>query len=400
MEDGFLYWSAPELRAIGCSPGQRQEAPSTNKGVRVSRMMNRKSKAASWVLLLFLAAPVIFGTFEPGKLTQFFRCGAVTAYASAAKNIHPVRKILTITGNKAYVTAVAFSPDGKRLASGDDIAGVHLWDSSTGERLHALKGQTDQIDAVIFSADGRAVVAAGFDEAIRIWDASSGELKRTIISPRSVPNDLRRGDRSNITAMVLSPAGTLATVGLNGEIKFWNLETGNAVQELSDIAGICFSRDGRLMGTSKDDSVQIWEMASGRLLRSLTYKDGKLRARTKTMVFSPDGRFFASTGADMTIRIWETESGEVVQRLKGHTNGIAAIAYSPDGRYIVSGGGWFGSSGRDDIVVGLWDAGSGELVMSITDHSRAVASVAFSPDGKRLATAGLDGNIHVYECDL
>ena len=360
-------------------------------------MMIRKSKVTGWLLLIFLTVPVFAGAFEPGNFTQSFRWRAVTAFASAAEKIPPVSKILTITGDKAYVTSVAFSPDGKRLASGDDIAGVHIWDSITGEHLHALKGQTDQIDAVIFSVDGRVVAAAGFDEAIRIWDTESGELKQAIISPRSMPNELRRGDRSNITALALSPAGTLAAVGLNGEIKVWSLETGHVVQEFAGIAGICFSRDGRLMGTSEDDSIRIAEMASGRLLKSLTDNDGKLRARTKTMAFSPDGRFFASAGTDMTIRIWETESGKVVQRLKGHTNGIAAIAYSPDGRFIVSGGGWFGSSGRDNIVAGLWDAGSGELLISITDHSRAVTSVAFSPDGKRLVTAGLDGNIHIYK---
>ena len=364
-------------------------------------MMIRKLKAACWLLLLFLTMPVIFGTVEPGKFTPSFRWGGIAAYASAVKNSNPVSKILTLAGDKAaYVTSIAFSPDGKLLASGNDSSGVCLWDSFAGEQLYALKGQADQIDAVIFSADGQRVVAAGFDEAIRIWDTRTGELSRTIVSPRSVPNQLLRGDRSNITALALNPAGAVAAAGLNGEIKVWNLESGNVVQEFADIAGICFSHDGRLMGISKDDSIQIVEMASGRLLSSLTDQGEKLWARTKTMAFSPDGRFFASTGTDGTIRIWETESGEVVRRLKGHTSGIAAIAYSPDGRFIVSGGGWFGNSGRDDIVAGLWDAGSGELVMSITDHSRAVTSVAFSPDGKRLATAGLDGNIYVYEWNL
>ena len=167
---------------------------------------------------------------------------------------------------------------------------------------------------------------------IRKWKAACWLFLLFLTMP-IISNNLRKGDRSNITALALTPAGTLAAVGLNGEIKEWNLECGNVVQEFADIAGICFSHDGRLMGTSKDDTIQIWEMESGQLLSSLTDQGGKLWARTKTTAFSPDGRFFASTGTDGTIRIWETVSGEVVQRLKGHTTGIAAIAYSPDGRF-------------------------------------------------------------------
>jgi predicted NACHT family NTPase len=288
----------------------------------------------------------------------------------------PVR---TLTGHTDWVTSVAFSPDGRLLASGSFDKTIELWEVATGSEVDTL-GPTGYVVSVAFSPDGRLLASGSSDKTIRLWEVATGSEVRTLT-----------GHTDWVYSVAFSPDGRLLASGSGDRtIKLWEVTSGSLVRTLTGHTGgvtsVAFSPDGRLLASgSGDRTIKLWEVTSGSLVRTLTGHTGGVTS----VAFSPDGRLLASGSLDATIKLWEVASGREVRTLSGHTGGVTSVAFSPDGRLLASGSG--------DRTIKLWEVTSGSLVRTLTGHTDWVYSVAFSPDGRLLASGSGDTTITLWE---
>ena len=286
------------------------------------------------------------------------------------------RRLGTLTGHSGEVHGVAFSPDGRTLASGDTGGTVILWDVADRRRLATLTGHTDWVQAVAFSPDGRTLASRSADGSVFLWD------------PRGPPSLI--GDSDDVQAVAFSPDGhTLASGARDRRIILWDvarrrrLGTLTSNTGLGGVPSLAFSPDGRTLASGGGDGTLImWDVARRRKLATLTAHNGGGLRGVESVAFSPDGRTFASASQDGSVILWDADRRARVRILQGpnsQTNGVTSLAFSPDGRTLAAGDG--------DGAVILWDVESRRRLGSLSAHSR-VGGVAFSPDGHTLASAG------------
>jgi WD40 repeat protein len=305
------------------------------------------------------------------------------------------REVRTLSGHFASVNAVAFSPDGRLLASGGHGGGLRLWRVADGQLLHELKGHFSQVFGVAFAPDGKLLASASADGNARLWDVASGREVRMLgedLIQRGQPGlqllqrdrPARPGAHGNMVwAVAFSPDGrTLATTSLDGTAKLWEVASGREVRTLAGagggVVGAAFSPDGRLLataargrlGSGESGEVKLWEAESGRELATWRGHTGDVQS----VAFSPDGLFVASGGDDGLVRLWDVAAGRPALVHRGHGKSVLALAFDPDGRTVVSGGG--------DGVVKVWDALlPPEGLVLPADIG---AALSFSPDGRQL----------------
>jgi WD40 repeat protein len=290
------------------------------------------------------------------------------------------RETLTLKGHAGRVNSVAFSPDGKRLASGSTDQTIKLWDLVTGREAHTLKGHTEVVSSVAFSPDGKRLASGSFDQTIKLWDLSTGCETLTL-----------QGHSGWVSSVAFSPDGKRLASG-NGDktVKLWDLATGRETLTLKGharvVGSVAFSPDGkRLASGNGDQTIKLWDLATGR--ETLTLK-GHARV-VGSVAFSPDGKRLASGSTDHTIKLWNLATGRETLTLKGHTEGVASVAFSPDGKRL--------ASGSDDHTIKLWDLSTGRETLTLQGHTEQVHAVAFSPDGKRLASGSTDQTIKLWD---
>ncbi len=228
----------------------------------------------------------------------------------------------------------AISPDGQRFVTGKSV-----WNAKTGEKIRDFDDTTDDFAACAFSPDGQFIATAR-PKQVRIWNAD--------------------------TYQELTPL-----VGHAGEV-----------------LAIAFAPDGQRVATaSKDQSIRVWDTATGRELRILK---GKIWAWTRTVAFSPNGRRIVTGATDFAPRVYDVETGEELLALKGHAGPITSVVFSPDGRRI--------ASAAYDGMVKLWDAQTGRELLSLEGHNgQTVFSLVFSPDGKRIIGGRADNAVSVWK---
>jgi WD40 repeat protein len=343
------------------------------------------------------------------------------------------RQLATLEGHTAGVLAVAFSPDGKRLASGDAKGVVKVWDRRSLRATLSLRGHTAAVRAVAFSPDGKSLASGGADGAVRLWDSASGQRLVTLaghaagvtglaFDPTGRDGDHRLaftggepfngvlrlwGDPTKgkapgvrpwhnlLAAVAFSPDGkSLATAGPDGSVTAWDVATLKPVRAFRGQtertvpwASVALSTDGKwLAAGSPHGVVQVWHAATAReLFSALT----PTQAGVWGLAFGgPKGRILAAATAENTVQGWFTRSGLPAFTLRGHTRAVRAVACSPDGRCL--------ASASEDRTVKLWD-----LRQRDDDRTflwiQGVTSIAFSPDGTRLASATRDHALNVWD---
>jgi WD40 repeat protein/subtilase family serine protease len=283
-------------------------------------------------------------------------------------------------GHSGFVNSVAFSPDGRLIASGGDRT-IKLWRVSDGALVRTLTGHTNGVSSVAFSPDGSLLASGSWDYTIRLWRVSDGALVRTLT-----------GHTNGVFSVAFSPDGSLMASGSgDSTIRLWRVSDGALVRTLTGhtewVISVAFSPDGSLLASgSEDATIKLWRVSDGALVRTLTGHTN----RVISVAFSPDGSLLASGSRDYTVRLWRVSDGALVRTLTGHTDWVYSVAFSPDGSLIASG------SGSRDRTIRLWRVSDGALVRTLTGHRWDVYCVAFSPDGSLIASGSEDATIKLW----
>jgi WD40 repeat protein len=283
------------------------------------------------------------------------------------------------------VASIEFSPDGKVLALGG-YKEVRLVDSITGKLLSTLSGHADLVRSIAFSPDGKWLAAAGGPcqrwGEIKIWDFQTQQPIRTI-----------QGHTDCIYSVAVSPDGKLLASGSYDKlVKLWELATGKEVRTLKDhidaVFAVAFSPDGkRLASGSQDRTVKIWDVDSGQRLYTLSDAlDG-----IASLAYAPSGNQLAAGGYDKTIWIWNLgdKDGSLAQFLVADEDSILQIAWSPDGKTIISS--------SADGSIKIRDAATLNPLRMLANQPDWVEALSVSPDGRWLAAGRYDGTVSVYD---
>jgi WD40 repeat protein len=322
---------------------------------------------------------------------------------------------------------LAFSPDGKTLVSGGDT-GLCLWDMATGKELAWFREQVPASTAQ-FSQDGKTLITVDNQATIRYWRDGKSNLRQTNQSPAVLYNswkslmsanskvvgvldtplqvrlwdvetgrqllDWKDNNLYSSNSAALSPDGKLLAVRAAGNrARLLDVATGKEIRliegptevghpkapisrlEVESLAGLTFSRDGRLLAATWRDTFSLWEVSTGKL--RYTANGGG-----RELLFSPDGKFLACAGAfEGTIRLFEAAGGKEVRRFERQTGLLWTLAFSPDGKTLAA---------SEECSIRLWDVATGKRLHSFSGHETPVISLAFSPDGAGLASGDEKG---------
>jgi WD40 repeat protein len=355
------------------------------------------------------------------------------SYKGPADNRNIVSTLIGATGTGG-VNSIAFSPDGKVLASGGWDDTVRLWDVKTGRELRKIAAHKAMVGRVVFSKDGRILASRGaLDSSVKLWDPVTGTLLHQFvglsnINPWRFNHDL---------ALAISPDNKTVAATARNALVFFDIASGAELKRLpAHVYGItvAYSPDGKLLASGGVDpgkdvySLRIWDVKTGKELRKCklpkneppTYlawdpnKNGKLAAvvaedvmhvfDAKTgkevtrlghywpsrVVYVRGGKMLASAGSGPAIRFWDAATGkELLREYAGHQSGVTAVAITKKGQRVASGGG-------DGIR--LWDPATGKLVRTLPVKG-GVSCLAFAPDGRTLAFGGLDRTVHVWDVE-
>lgn len=330
--------------------------------------------------------------------------GTVKVCDAALRN-----EVITLRGHKSPVFAAAFSPDGKRIATGSFDRSIKLWDAASGNELMTFQGHQSAVTSVSFSPDGQRIVSCSVDGTVRVWNTSGNRDQRmlhgshhSVFSPDSqrlvsagrndntikvfdVATGTERmalsGHTGRVWSVAFSPDGKRIVSGsFDKSLRVWDAVTGKSLMILqghSDrVWSVAYSPDGkRIISGSYDGTIRVWDAEKGTEIKCLSGHN----ARIEAVAFSPDGKRIASGSWDKTVKVWNAETGDELMTLVGHKAGIPDVAFSPDGMRIVSGS-W-------DKLLKVWDAETGDEIMTLTGHKGRLRSVAISPDGKRIVSS-------------
>ena len=290
------------------------------------------------------------------------------------------KQLLTFQGHTGWVWSVAFSPDGQTLASCCHDSLVRLWDRKTGETLRVLHGHTSGVRSVTFSADGRTLASGSLDSSIRLWDLRDGHCLNAL-----------HGHTSAVRSVTFSPDGrTLASGSDDSSVRLWDIRDGQCLLVLSGhgdrVCSVSFSSDGRTLASGSDDSsVRLWDVRNGQCLNALHGHTSGVWA----VAWSPDGRTLASGSNDSWVRLWDVQTSEALRALHGHISAVRSVAWSPDGRTL--------ASGSNDSSVRLWDVRDGQCLNALHGHISEVWSATFSSDGRTLASGSNDSSVRLWD---
>ncbi|MGC4123208.1 MAG: protein kinase [Myxococcales bacterium] len=386
---------------------------------------NRDADIQLWDLDSGARGAVLEGQGAGSTDLAFSADGKVLASASTdgSGNLwDPVqgRRLVRLEGHGDSVTAVALSPDSRIAATGSDDRTVRLWSVPEGQPLATFSSSAAAIYAVAFSPDGRALAVGGEERAVRLLSVPDG---RPLLS--------LAGHRDSVLSLVFSADGSLlASLGVDGT-RVWDARAGVTLAAVAGLGGqdrgVAFSPDGRTLALAGDGrAVRLFKVGGDPRRAPLA---GHTDA-VNDLAFTPDGKRLVTSGYDRVIRVWDVASHRTVALLEGHGAGVFGLAMSPDGKKVASCAAdltmktWDLDSGKEQLsaplgerpyalawspdgaliasggvqgVARLRDARTGAVVAELAGHEGPITRLRFSPDGALLATSGVDGKVRLWD---
>jgi WD40 repeat protein len=290
----------------------------------------------------------------------------------------PIRSILS--GHKDGVSSVAFSPNGKTIASAGYDNTIRVWNSSNGHFIRELKGHTNWVNSVVFSPDSKIIASGSRDNTIRLWSSGSGRLIRII-----------KGHINWVNSVVFSPdSKIIASCGDDNAIQLWNSSNGVLIYKFfghttNSILDLAFSPDGKTIASAgTDKTIRLWDLSSKSIIKILKGHENYVNS----IFFSPNGKTIASSSWDNTIRLWNLRDKSLIRVLKSREKTISSVIFSHDGRII--------AASSDNGAIQFWKSTDGSFFRVLKGHNDAVSDLTFSPDDKTVASSSIDGTIRLW----
>jgi WD40 repeat protein len=352
-----------KARSLLSAPASRRPVQGTNRAMALAW---RVLGIAALVGLL-LAASLIFRVAYQARLAA-----------------HPGGSTtLNLAQHTGAVYSVAWSPDGKYIATASEDHTVIIWNALSGGLVCVYSGHSDLVYAVAWSPDSRLVASGGSDNTVQIWNAltcspATGYATYTASNP--------------IASIAWSHRGSeIVSGGWNHEVQAWNVATGHVLWtfpiDAEVVQSVAWSpRDDQVAIGGWDSFVHILNAVTGTQLYSHRYSYNQA---VNAVTWSPTGEYLAIGGDDTTVQIWNVQKDQIVFTYSGHTARVTAVAWSPDGQEIASGG--------DDKTVQVWNPFTGKLLMTYTQHTNTINSLAWSPDGKEIVSGSFDFTARVWK---
>ena len=302
-------------------------------------------------------------------------------------------ELIVQTGHTNAVTSVAFSPDGKFIASGSLDWSTKIWDAGSGKELRTYT--STNIFSVAFSPDGRMLASAGSDTVVHVYDITNNTKIGSI-----------HGDNM-VQGLVFNPDGSILATGhgyplwykemtnietADCAVRLWDTKTFTLIKEFTGhsqlVTSIAFSSDGKHAASASEDStVRIWDIESGEEL----FRMAEHRGAVNQICYSPDGLLIASAGEDSTVRLFYVANGKEIIAMKSSDGAVKTIKFCLGGRFI--------ATGAQNGAIRLWDLWSGDISETLGVHDDAVTSVDVSQDGKWLVSGSWDQTIKMWDLD-
>ena len=371
---------------VSFNPAGTQVAAATFNGLQI------RAYAPDSAELIFLEESEVMTTIPDASMGIFSPDGkwlAAVSLSTASGNTLKLwdantgQELLTLAGHTGWLSGLAFSPDGKRLASTSLDGTVRIWSLSPGQETVAVStAPAGYGNRVAYSPNGKEFATNGGDGSVTIWNAQTSQ-----------PRLVLTGHDVEVMNLAFSPDGTrIATGSLDATSILWDTATGEKLLTLSGheagVRDLTFSPDGSLIASGGfDGTARIWDAANGKKLLKITGHEGIVPG----VAFSLDGTQLATASTDGTAKIWDVKTGELLFTLAGHASGVVDIAYSPDGKKI--------ATASSDTTAKIWDASTGKELLTLTGHVAELRPVAFSPEGKFLATGSGDNTAKIWDVE-
>ena len=294
--------------------------------------------------------------------------------------VQSARKMLyTYTGHSGCVTAVAWSPDGTRIASASEDETIQIWNATSGKILFTSLGHPRQAHVVAWSPGSRYIASGCWGNSVGVWDAATGQRVTTY--------------RSNtvVTTLAWSPDGKYIASASDDKVRIWDAKTGENLftyrGHFDLVYVVAWSPDGAHIASASGDTVHIWDSVKRRMgvLSRVTYRSHA--DAVQTLAWSPDSKCIVSGSRDTSVHVWDAARGDTVCVYTGHDKPVKAVAWS--GTYVASAG--------LDQTIQLWDAITGEAMYTYTGHASTVTAVDWSPDGTRIASCSWDKTVRIWQ---
>ncbi|WP_346294108.1 eIF2A-related protein [Sphaerothrix gracilis] len=295
-------------------------------------------------------------------------------------NIEEQCCVYTLISNISGFNFVAFSPDGKQLVTRSHDTSVRLWDIEQQQYVRTFTGHEAWVISVAFSPDGKQFATGSQDTTVRLWDVAQQRCIHIFI-----------GHSKMVRSVAFSPDGKYLATGSNDTtVRLWDVAQQRCIHifigHSKMVRSVAFSPDGKHLATgSNDTTVRLWDVAQQRCIHIFIGHSKMVRS----VAFSPDGKYLATGSGDTTIRLWDTGQQQCIHTFTGHTAWVRSVAFSPNGKWL--------ATGSRDTTIRLWDLEQQQCIHTFTGHAAWIISIAFSPDGKWLATGSRDAIVQLWD---